>query len=348
MAHATLPIDAVQVVDTLYPRLKPHEDKIEEYRDSVDSAPPITVARGCVLVDGYHRWQAHKRNGAETIKVLDLGELSDEEILAEAVRLNARHGTSLTVQEKRLLAPVLIERARLTQAKAAKVLAVSERSVRDWVKAQRSDEEKARKAAGEAKRQADIAEAVRLRAEGWTLRAIGDHLGVHNTTVGEWLQGTGNSSASLQAADEEGDDRAEGDDHQGDQAEEEDDSEPEPEPEVLDDETAAFLAAWSEDGDLLAAVEAGSMTIRQAVGLAYGRRSAHDWAHAEAERKRKRGEDAANQELYDAVQLLLRLLDMPNGFTATDDENWRSLQTIAPEALERINEWKEAADDHLA
>lgn len=335
MPVQSISIDSVQVIDALYPRLKPHEDKIEEYRDSVESAPAITVARGCVLVDGYHRWQAHKRNGAETIKVLDLGEMSDEEILAEAVSLNARHGTSLTVEEKRLLAPVLIERARLTQAKAAKVLAVSERSVRDWVKAQRSDEEKARKLAEEAKRHEDIAEAVRLRAEGWTQQAIADRLGAKRETVRDWLGGTGTTSGSAKAADDEGNDQAEGDD-------------PEPQPEPLDEQTAAFLAAWSEDGDLRAAVDTRAMTVQQAVDLASGRRSAHEWAQAEAERKRKRGEDLGNQEAYDAVQLLLRLVHMPKRFTNTDMDNWRSLQTITPEALERINEWKEAADDHLA
>lgn len=329
MPVQSISIDSVQVIGALYPRLKPHEDKIEEYRDSVESAPPITVARGCVLVDGYHRWQAHKRNGAETIKVLDLGEMSDEEILAEAVSLNARHGTSLTVEEKRLLAPVLIERARLTQAKAAKVLAVSERSVRDWIKAYQSDEAKARKVAEEAKRQQDIAEAVRLRAEGWTQQAIADRLGRSREWVAKALVQPADLPVVPIAADDEDDD-------------------PEPQPEPLDEQTAAFLAAWSDDGDLRAAVDTGAMTVQQAVDLASGRRLAHEWAQAEAERKRKRGEDLGNQEAYDAVQLLLRLVHMPKRFTNTDMDNWRSLQTIAPEALERINEWKEAADDHLA
>jgi hypothetical protein len=32
-----------------------------------DQLPPIVVVRGGVLVDGYHRWQAHVREGIDTI-----------------------------------------------------------------------------------------------------------------------------------------------------------------------------------------------------------------------------------------------------------------------------------------
>src|SRR5690606_9731727 len=49
----------VRFVKELYPRLRPHDDVVERYRDAIDNLPPIVVARDGVLVDGYHRWQAH-------------------------------------------------------------------------------------------------------------------------------------------------------------------------------------------------------------------------------------------------------------------------------------------------
>jgi hypothetical protein len=92
--------DAVRFVKELYPRLKPHDDVIERYRDAIDNLPPIIVARGGVLVDGYHRWQAHVREGADTIVVDDLGDLSDSEILRESYRRNATHGEQMSKREK--------------------------------------------------------------------------------------------------------------------------------------------------------------------------------------------------------------------------------------------------------
>lgn len=53
----------IRFVKELYPRLKPHDDVVERYRDALGNLPPIVVARDGVLVDGYHRWQAHVREG---------------------------------------------------------------------------------------------------------------------------------------------------------------------------------------------------------------------------------------------------------------------------------------------
>ena len=39
----------VRFVKELYPRLKPHDDVVERYRDALDQLPPIVVARGGVL-----------------------------------------------------------------------------------------------------------------------------------------------------------------------------------------------------------------------------------------------------------------------------------------------------------
>ena len=56
-------VNEIQFVKELYPRLKENTGIIEQYRAAIDLLPPITLARGAVLVDGYHRWQAHRREG---------------------------------------------------------------------------------------------------------------------------------------------------------------------------------------------------------------------------------------------------------------------------------------------
>jgi ParB-like chromosome segregation protein Spo0J len=91
-----IPTSAVRFVKELYPRLKPHDDVVERYRDALENLPPIVVARGGVLVDGYHRWQAHVREGAETIQAEDLGNLTDAEIVRESIKRNATHGQQLS------------------------------------------------------------------------------------------------------------------------------------------------------------------------------------------------------------------------------------------------------------
>lgn len=100
MTVVEIPVGDVRFVKELYPRLKPHDDVIDRYRDALENLPPIVVARGGVLVDGYHRWQAHLREGVETIQAEDLGDLTDSEILRESYRRNATHGEQMSKQEK--------------------------------------------------------------------------------------------------------------------------------------------------------------------------------------------------------------------------------------------------------
>lgn len=97
-------VSSVRFVQDLYPRLHPMDDLIERYTDVLASLPPIVVARGGILVDGYHRWQAHLRAKSETISVEHLGDLSDAEILNESIVRNARHGAQLSEADKKALA----------------------------------------------------------------------------------------------------------------------------------------------------------------------------------------------------------------------------------------------------
>jgi hypothetical protein len=177
-----MPVSDVRFVKELYPRLKPLDDVVERYRDALESLPPIVIARDGVLVDGYHRWQAHVREGSETIAAEDLGNLTDAEIRRESIQRNASHGQQLSQADKKRLAGALwrdfsdfkpAERVK----EIAGLLAVSESVVRDkWTKDARQAEER------------------ETRDRAWDLhlnclsqRQIAEDLGVDQATIKRWL-----------------------------------------------------------------------------------------------------------------------------------------------------------------
>ena len=171
----------VEYVKELYPRLKPDDAAIERYRDALDNLPPIVVARGRVLVDGYHRWQAHRREEVTEIAVQDLGDLTDTEIFNESIRRNAAHGQQLSRQDKKHVAEKLWQTlAHLPNAERiteiASLLAVAERSVQAWTKDARTDEKKHAQA-----------KAWDLWLDCWTQESIAEQVGMAQPTVAGWL-----------------------------------------------------------------------------------------------------------------------------------------------------------------
>src|SRR5260221_6401504 len=97
----------VRFVKELYPRLTEDNAAIERYRAAIGLLPPIVVARNGILVDGFHRWQAHQREGITEIDAENLGNLSDAEIVRESILRNANHGQQLSMTDKRRLAGIL-------------------------------------------------------------------------------------------------------------------------------------------------------------------------------------------------------------------------------------------------
>lgn len=181
MTEGTIPVGDVEFVKELYPRLREDDAAIERYRASIDRLPPITIARGRVLVDGFHRWQAHRRENIDKIPYVDLGNLTDAEIFNESIRRNATHGHQLSSKDKQNLAGKLWQTlAHLPGservAELADLLAVSERSVQGWTK----DARAAEKAALQAK-------AFDLWLDCWTQQAIADEIDVPQQTLAGWL-----------------------------------------------------------------------------------------------------------------------------------------------------------------
>jgi hypothetical protein len=174
----TLPMGQIQYVEAFQPRLKISDDRVEELRLSLEQLPPIVVARGSIIVDGYHRWQAHVREGAEFIDVQDLGELTDDQIFWEAVARNAVGPLPLSTADKKSIA--VAKYATFTPkgavAELAARLKVGETTVRLWTKNARTAQEQARRA-----------KAWSLWLDCLTQEQIAAELDAAQQTVSKWL-----------------------------------------------------------------------------------------------------------------------------------------------------------------
>ena len=192
----SLPVESIVFVKELYPRLREDDSAIERYRAAIEKLPPITTARGHVLVDGFHRWQAYRREGLAEIPCVDLGNLTDAEILRESITRNAAHGQQLSGKDKQRLAGLYWsrlqhldngERAR----EIAELLSVSERSVQGWTKDAR-----------QAERAEQQQQAWNLWLECASYREIGDSLKIDHKTVADWcgefMKSCGNSPPDSQ------------------------------------------------------------------------------------------------------------------------------------------------------
>jgi hypothetical protein len=105
---------------------------VGDFREHADK-----IADGS-LIDGWHRWTAHKKNGAEEIAIIVTNTSNETELLELAIARNAAHGLQLSQEDKRDMARRIYnatpERDRDTKKKhLATVLSVSERTVRDWL-----------------------------------------------------------------------------------------------------------------------------------------------------------------------------------------------------------------------
>jgi hypothetical protein len=179
MAITTIPLSQIRYDRLLQPRSKTSDEWIEQLRLALDDLPPVIVARGSVLIDGYHRWQAHVREGAEFIDVEDLGDLTDEQMFWEAVERNKAGKLPLTVDDKRKIAAARYETfaPKSATAELAARLGIHETTVRRWTKDARASQEAARHAA-----------AWSLHLDCLTQEQVAADLDVPEKTIGHWIR----------------------------------------------------------------------------------------------------------------------------------------------------------------
>lgn len=171
----TIACSAVRFVKELYPRVREDDAAIERYRAAIDRLPPIVIARDGVLVDGFHRWQAYRRENVETIPVENLGNLSDIEIVKESIRRNATHGRQLDTSDKRRMADQLYRQGVRDASELSELLAITSSTLETYLRDAKRDEKQAQKD-----------KAWDLWLDCTSYRQAGETLGVDHKTIEKW------------------------------------------------------------------------------------------------------------------------------------------------------------------
>lgn len=140
---------AVVFREDVYPRIRTNAETVQKYAEDLSVLPPIEVNQFNELIDGWHRWTSHKKMGAAVISVVVTETTSDMHLLELAIERNAAHGLQLSQEDKRDMARRIYgmtpERERDDKkAQLAKILSVSERTVREWLSRMDKDAKEAR------------------------------------------------------------------------------------------------------------------------------------------------------------------------------------------------------------
>jgi hypothetical protein len=123
--------------EDLYPRIKTSPETVQRYAEDLSILPPIEVNQHKELIDGWHRWTAHKKNEEAEIEVKITETKSDAEFLELAITRNASHGLQLSREDKRKFALAMYSSTTPKERGAkkkeiARVFSVSERTLTSW------------------------------------------------------------------------------------------------------------------------------------------------------------------------------------------------------------------------
>lgn len=115
----------------LYPRLETSATTVQKYAEDLSVLPPIEVNQHKELIDGWHRWTAHKKNKVEDIRACITQTSSDMHLLELAIERNAAHGLAMTLEDKKAVAVKIylstpISERRGKREQLARILGVSE------------------------------------------------------------------------------------------------------------------------------------------------------------------------------------------------------------------------------
>lgn len=135
-ASEKIRVDQVVFRKDLYPRIEHNQAKVQEYSENLENLPPIEVNQHFELIDGFHRWTAHKLKECEFILASITKTTSDDHLLELAIRMNAQHGLQLSQKDKRSMAVLLYSRGTRgaeRKKELGKLLSVTPRAVSEWV-----------------------------------------------------------------------------------------------------------------------------------------------------------------------------------------------------------------------
>lgn len=122
----------------LYPRMESSVATVQKYAEDLEVLPPIEINQHNELIDGWHRWTAHKKMSQLEIKAIVTPTNGDAHLLELAIDRNAAHGLQLSQADKQSMARKIYnsthERDRAEKKKQlAKLLSVSSSTVQNWL-----------------------------------------------------------------------------------------------------------------------------------------------------------------------------------------------------------------------
>jgi predicted DNA-binding protein YlxM (UPF0122 family) len=178
MSIETRKVDEIVWREDLYPRIEPSPAVIQRYAEILEVLPSIEINQRNELIDGYHRWTAHRKAEAKEIRVGITETSSDLETRALAIKRNAQHGLQLDERSKKREAIWLYGAgAGLDKAAIADVLSVSTRMVNNYL----SDIDKQLR-----KERKEKIRAAWLECQ--THQEIADEVGISRTAVTDEIQ----------------------------------------------------------------------------------------------------------------------------------------------------------------
>lgn len=172
-----LAVSEVVYDQSIYPRAEWSQATVNRYAEAIeagDEFPPIVLEKGTNrLLDGMHRLQAHKQALKDSIAAvwMDIPEGVPAKLFAAS--LSAKHGDRVKGDELRQIAREIAESNPDYDLKTiAKYASVTRQTVSKWVGDIVEHRIEVRKL-----------KALLLSKSGWSMRQIGDELGVNASTV---------------------------------------------------------------------------------------------------------------------------------------------------------------------
>lgn len=118
----------------LYPRINKNPELVQKYAANLECLPPIEINQHNELIDGWHRWTAHKKNQADEIETVVTVTATETDFLKLAIIRNSTHGEQMTDDDKRKMAIRLYNAGTgLGKDEIAKTLSVTPRMVNNYL-----------------------------------------------------------------------------------------------------------------------------------------------------------------------------------------------------------------------
>lgn len=191
-----VPVSAIVFREDLYPRIETSPVTVQKYAEDLEVLPPIEVNQNHEVIDGWHRWTAHKKANAETIAVEVTPTKSDAELLELAIARNATHGLQLSQSDKKKMASRIYNatpdrRERLAlKSRLAKILSVTPALLDAWLA---NSEKNMKEAAKE--------EAFALWLACYPQDEIAEKVGWPRRSITRWVSGLGQNQESMELAE---------------------------------------------------------------------------------------------------------------------------------------------------